>query len=51
LWGDDDSVVSSLNWGSQSGSPDAPLDEIGLHLEGRGVATCLLAKFEDQLED
>jgi hypothetical protein len=51
LWGDDDVVVSSMNWGSQSGSPDAPLDEIGLHLEGPGLATCLLAKFEDQLED
>jgi hypothetical protein len=51
LWGDDDAVVSSMNWGSQSGSSDAPLDEIGLHLEGPGLATCLLAKFEDQLED
>jgi hypothetical protein len=40
-----------MNWGSQSGSPDNPLDEIGLHLEGPGLATCLLAKFEDQLED
>jgi hypothetical protein len=44
-------VVSTMNWGSQSGSPDNPLDEIGLHLEGPGLATCLLAKFEDQLED
>ena len=51
LWDDDDAVVSSMNWGSQSGSPDDPLDEIGLHLEGPGLATCLLAKFEDQLED
>ena len=51
LWDADDAVVSSMNWGSQSGSPDDPLDEIGLHLEGPGVATCLLAKFEDQLED
>jgi phosphatidylserine/phosphatidylglycerophosphate/cardiolipin synthase-like enzyme len=51
LWDADDAVVSSMNWGSQSGSPDDPLDEIGLHLEGPGLATCLLAKFEDQLED
>ena len=51
LWGDDDAVVSSMNWGSQSGSTDAPLDEIGLHLEGPGLATSLLAKFEDQLKD
>ena len=50
LWGDDDPVASSMNWSSQSGSPDGPLDEIGLHLEGPGLATCLLAKFEDQLE-
>jgi hypothetical protein len=28
-----------------------PLDEIGLHLEGAGLAARLLAKFEDQLED
>jgi hypothetical protein len=51
LWGDDDAVVSSMNWGSQSGSSDAPLDEIGLHLEGPCLAKRLLAKFEDELED
>ena len=51
LWDTDHVVVSTMNWGSQSGSPDNPLDEIGLHLEGPGLATCLLAKFEDQLED
>jgi hypothetical protein len=51
LWGTDDAVVSSMNWGSQSGSPDDPLDEIGLHLEGPGLATCLLAMFEDLVED
>lgn len=50
LWGADDAVVSSMNWGSQSGSPDDPLDEVGLHLEGPGLATCLLEKFEDQVE-
>jgi hypothetical protein len=51
LWGDDDVVVSSMNWGSQSGSSDEPLDEIGLHLKGPGLATCFLAKFEDHVED
>jgi hypothetical protein len=51
LWDADDAVVSSMNWGSQSGSADDPLDEIGLHLKGPGLATCLLAKFEDQLQD
>lgn len=51
LWDRDHVVVSTMNWGSQSGSPDSPLDEIGLHLEGPGLATSLLAKFEDQLDD
>ncbi len=51
LWDTDHVVVSTMNWGSQSGSPDNPLDEIGLYLEGSSLAICLLAKFEDQLED
>jgi hypothetical protein len=51
LWGKNNVVVSTMNWGSQSGSPDNPLDEVGLHLEGPGVAMSLLAKFEEQLED
>ena len=51
LWDTEHVVVSTMNWGSQSGSPENPLDEIGLHLEGPGLATSLLAKFEDQLED
>jgi len=51
LWDTDHVVVSTMNWGSQSGSPDNPLDEIGLCLEGPSLATCLLAKFEVQLED
>lgn len=50
LWDGDNAVVSSMNWGSQSGSPDDTLDELGLHLEGPDLATRLLAKFEDQLE-
>ena len=45
-WDSDHVVVSSLNWGSQSGLEDAPLDEIGLYLEGPNLATSLLEKFE-----
>lgn len=51
LWDADHVVVSTMNWGSQSGSSDNPLDEIGLYLEGSGLATFLLEKFEDQLDD
>jgi hypothetical protein len=51
LWDRDHVVVSTMNWGSQSGSPDNPLDEIGLHLEGPGIAEFLLMKFESQLDD
>lgn len=45
-WDKDHIVVSSLNWGSQSGLEDNPLDEIGLYLEGANLATSLLDKFE-----
>ncbi|MDV4183529.1 AAA domain-containing protein [Rhizobium brockwellii] len=45
-WDDDHIVVSSLNWGSQSATLDNPMDEIGLYLEGTGLATLLLKKFE-----
>lgn len=47
-WDSDHIVVSSLNWGSQSGLEDNPLDEIGLYLEGPNLATCLLEKFETE---
>ncbi len=48
-WDSDHVVVSSLNWGSQSGLEDNPMDEIGLHLEGPNLATSLLEKFEAEL--
>lgn len=48
-WDTDHVVVSSLNWGSQSGLEDNPLDEIGLYLEGPSLATSLLEKFEAEL--
>jgi hypothetical protein len=51
LWDTDHVFVSTMNWGSQSGSPDNPLDEIGLHLEGPSLARCMLEKFEDHLRD
>ena len=39
-------VVSTMNWGSQSGRTDDPLDEIGIHLEGSGLAAELLERIE-----
>ncbi|HQS47160.1 MAG: hypothetical protein B7Y12_05885 [Rhizobiales bacterium 24-66-13] len=48
-WDRNHIVVSSLNWGSQSGLEDNPLDEIGLYLEGSELATSLLEKFEAEL--
>jgi len=41
LWDHDDIVVTSFNWGSQTASEDKPLDEIGLHLKGAGIADLL----------
>jgi hypothetical protein len=46
VWDSNHIVVSSLNWGSQSGLEDNPLDEIGLYLEGPDLAASLLEKFE-----
>nr|UVZ00083.1 hypothetical protein K4M19_00392 [Agrobacterium fabrum] len=48
-WDRDDVVVSTMNWGSQSGSEADPLDEIGLHLEAPGIATELLRLFDESL--
>jgi hypothetical protein len=45
-WDNDHVVISSLNWGSQSGLEHNPLDEIGLYLEGSNLASSLLDKFE-----
>ncbi|NTH16652.1 hypothetical protein G6L99_31560 [Agrobacterium rhizogenes] len=45
-WDDNHIVVSSLNWGSQSAALDNPMDEIGLYLQGAGLATILLKKFD-----
>jgi phosphatidylserine/phosphatidylglycerophosphate/cardiolipin synthase-like enzyme len=49
LWDDDDVVVTSFNWGSQSASEDSPLDEIGLHLRGSGLAQTLHVRLLDRI--
>ncbi|WP_342447348.1 phospholipase D-like domain-containing protein [Methylobacterium platani] len=51
LWDDDDVVVSTMNWGSQSGRADDPMDEIGIHLEGPGLAAALLDRVEQLLPE
>ena len=35
-----------MNWGSQSGLADNPLDEIGIYLEGADLAARLLKTFD-----
>ena len=49
-WDTDHVIVSSMNWGSQSGLASNPLDEIGLYLRGPGLAACLLERFEAELD-
>jgi hypothetical protein len=46
LWDDDNVVVSTLNWGSQSGRADDPLDEVGIHIQRPGIAVELLGRLE-----
>jgi hypothetical protein len=38
LWGDDDLILTSLNWCSWSTNPDAPRGEIGIHIHRNGIA-------------
>ena len=38
LWGDDDIVITSLNWGSWRTSSDFPQGEIGVHVRRSGIA-------------
>ena len=49
-WDSDHVVISSMNWGSQSGLHDNRLDEIGLYLRGPDLAASLIEKFEAQLK-
>lgn len=51
LWDHDDIVVTSFNWGSQTASEDKPLDEIGLHLHGKGVADLLQTVLDKRVLD
>jgi hypothetical protein len=38
LWGDDDAVITSLNWCSWTTNADAPNGEIGVHVKRTGIA-------------
>jgi hypothetical protein len=49
-WDSDNLVITSMNWGSQSGYPDNPLDEIGVYLKGPDLATIFVTKFEALLD-
>lgn len=46
LWDEDDIIVSSMNFASQNGSMEAPLDELGVHIHAEGLADSLLQRFE-----
>ena len=48
-WDNDHVVVSTMNWGSQSGLANNPLDEIGIYLEGQELASRLIERFEAML--
>lgn len=48
-WDQDDIVVSTLNWGSQTGTSDAPWDEVGLHISRPGIADALMELFHTEL--
>lgn len=49
-WDTDDIVITSMNWGSQSGSLAQRLDEVGVHLNGPGLAAAFMKRFEIFLE-
>jgi phosphatidylserine/phosphatidylglycerophosphate/cardiolipin synthase-like enzyme len=41
LWGDDDAVITSINWCSWTSPPDSPLGEMGVHIHRTGLARSL----------
>ncbi|MES0032468.1 phosphatidylserine synthase [Mesorhizobium sp. M0040] len=45
-WDDDDIAVTSLNWGSARTADDFPQSEIGVHINGSGIATDLMRRIE-----
>ncbi|GGA65282.1 phospholipase D-like domain-containing protein [Pelagibacterium lentulum] len=49
-WDDDHVVVSTLNWGSQSGVETNPLDEVGFYIRAPGIAQALLTLFDEALK-
>ena len=49
LWGTDDVVVTSMNWGSQQGDVSTPYDEVGVHVSAPGAATSLLEELKEHL--
>lgn len=45
-WGDDDIVVTSLNWASAAANPDFPWADIGIHINAPGIAQVAMAKLD-----
>jgi cardiolipin synthase len=41
LWGDDDVVITSINWCSWTSPPHSPLGEVGVHIHRTGIARSL----------
>ena len=44
LWGDDDVVITSINWCSWTSPPHSPFGEIGVHIHRTGLARSLAHK-------
>ena len=42
-WGDDDVIVTSLNWASAAADPDFPWADIGIHIKAPGIAASTMA--------
>ncbi len=45
-WGEDDVIVTSLNWASAAADPDFPWADIGVHVHARGIAALAMTKLE-----
>jgi cardiolipin synthase len=46
LWGDNDILITSLNWASASSDPLFPLGEMGVHVSSPGLAALTLKRLE-----
>lgn len=46
-WGDDNLLVTSLNWGSASTSADSPCDEVGIHIHAPGIGARTVARMRE----